>query len=147
MTTVFQITRDKMDSGPTTGQLLAPPDLSLYTLEDPWLDNQPDISCIPVGTYRCIKSWSLRWKKQMPELLMVPFRSAIRIHGGNTTADTHGCILVGMSLIGMADTHAVGVGPITLTHSQQALGYFTDWLETALLTDQVLCEVSCANPQ
>jgi hypothetical protein len=121
-----------MDATPTTGLLLAQPDLSLYTLEDPWRDNQKGISCIPVGTYRCIFSMSQRFQKLMPELLNVPGRTGIRIHAGNTTADTEGCPLVGMS----RDRD-------TILYSQKALGYFKDWLADALMVGAVYCEVTC----
>jgi hypothetical protein len=121
-----------MDLSPTTGQILFPDRPSLFTLEDPWLNNAPNVSCIPTGTYRCIFSMSARWKKLMPELLNVPGRSSIRIHGGNTTQDTEGCILLGM---GLEDN--------TLRLSQKALGYFTDWMSDALREGPVNCEVSC----
>jgi hypothetical protein len=121
-----------MDATPTTGQLLALPDLNLYTLEDPWLDNQKGISCIPMGTYRCIFSMSQRFHRLLPELLNVPGRTGIRIHAGNTTSDTEGCPLVGMT----RDRDMV-------LYSQKALGYFKDWLADALMVGAVYCEVTC----
>jgi hypothetical protein len=134
MSTTFRILRDSMDLRPTTGQLFAPPDLNLQTMEDPWMMNARKVSCIPTGRYRCIVSYSTRFERRMPELLNVPDRSGIRIHGGNTIADTEGCILLGMQLL----------NPSTLGHSQQALGYFRDWLDEALERGQVYCEVEYA---
>lgn len=52
-------------------------------------------TCIPYGIYKIIISMSNRFKKMMPEVLQVKGFEGIRIHSGNTTKDTEGCILVG----------------------------------------------------
>lgn len=64
------------------------------TIERPWLDNKPMVSCIPVGQYKFIKHSGNKWKNVW-ELLDVPDRSAILIHSGNTISDINGCIAVG----------------------------------------------------
>lgn len=64
------------------------------TLELPWLDNRPGVSCIPEGNYVC--GWYL--SPTHGETLIVnkvPDRSYILFHAGNTCLDTNGCILVG----------------------------------------------------
>lgn len=67
----------------------------LYTIERPWLDNQPNISCIPVGSYDCAWCWSrklLRWTYLLAD---VPDRAGIRIHSANLSSQLNGCIAVG----------------------------------------------------
>ena len=49
----------------------------------------------PSGTYPVIMDYSPRFKKPLPHVLDVPYFSGIRIHSGNETEDTNGCILVG----------------------------------------------------
>ena len=52
-------------------------------------------TCIPNGTYTVVLSYSNRFKRILPELLNVPHFLGIRIHSGNSSKDTEGCILLG----------------------------------------------------
>ena len=50
---------------------------------------------VPSGTYPLDFTYSPKFKCKLP-LLIVPHRSGIRIHAGNTSRDSSGCILVGV---------------------------------------------------
>lgn len=67
-----------------------------FTLELPWAENHPALSCIPEGKYDCIRHDSPDHPNTW-EVTDVPNRSEILIHNGNTAKDTKGCILVGDS--------------------------------------------------
>ncbi len=71
------------------------PILSLATVELPWKDNQPFISCIPPGIYTCKKRYTkkhgLHW-----EIKDVYGRTVILIHIANFVSDLQGCVAVGL---------------------------------------------------
>ena len=56
-------------------------------------------SAIPEGRYAVVISWSPKFEQWLPILLGVPRFSGIRIHAGNTAADTQGCILPGRNRV------------------------------------------------
>jgi hypothetical protein len=93
-----------------------------FTLELPWLDNQREISCIPVGDYACKKRHSQRYENHF-HVLNVPNRSYILIHHGNYFKDTLGCILPGKTL---ADID--GDGYRDVTHSKQTMAKLNELL-------------------
>lgn len=56
-------------------------------------------TAIPEGNYKVVLSMSSRFKKIMPEILNVPHFRGIRIHSGNKSTDTEGCLIVGKNTI------------------------------------------------
>lgn len=78
-------------------------------------------TAIPAGRYEVAITMSTRFNKELPLLLAVPGFSGIRIHAGNTAADTAGCLLVGK------DSHLDRVG-----RSREAFGELDCLLRQAL---------------
>src|SRR5678816_4262870 len=78
-----------------------------YTLEDMCRETTPGTwksslkvpkkTAIPYGKYQVVITFSDRFKRPLPLLLNVPDFDGIRIHGGNDSEDTEGCILPGTS--------------------------------------------------
>lgn len=93
-----------------------------------------DRTAIPVGRYRVIITFSARFQQDMPLLLDVPGFSGVRIHSGNTSDDTSGCILVGLNVV-----------DDTVTGSHIAFHRLFDQIEKALSqSDKVWITVSNA---
>lgn len=92
------IIRDTFTDKSTIGTLYINAERFCDTLENPWLNNKRNISCIPEGSYKV----RLRLARESAtrdylHLLVqdVPNRDWILFHRGNTAKDTSGCILVG----------------------------------------------------
>lgn len=71
---------------------------TLYTVERPWLENQPRVSCIPEGLFRCKPRRFFRGGYDAVEVCNVPGRSHILFHRGNRASDVLGCIAVGAQI-------------------------------------------------
>lgn len=80
----------------TYGVLIGKDGPFIVTLELPWLDNAQRVSAIPKGVYVCKRVQSPKFGNVF-EVTGVPNRDKILFHSGNSTADTHGCILTGTS--------------------------------------------------
>jgi len=97
----IEVYRDTFGDEFTIGQMSINGAHFCYTLED--TDRHLESggtkvfaqTAIPRGCYKVIMSFSPHFQKELPEVLDVKGFSGVRIHGGNTPADTEGCILVG----------------------------------------------------
>jgi hypothetical protein len=79
------------------GRLSMPSGLTLCTLERPWENNERELSCIPPGSYECIRIDSPKFADTF-EVIDVVNRSHILFHVGNDINDSKGCILVGQRM-------------------------------------------------
>lgn len=102
----FDLTRYYTPLG-TFGQFSTPDGITLYTVERPWLDNLPNVSCIPEGNYTCVPRHFFRGGYDAVEILNVPGRTHILFHIANVPGDVLGCVGVGAQLGALGSQWAV----------------------------------------
>lgn len=56
-------------------------------------------TAIPTGEYDVVLSYSNKFKKTLPEIKNVPGWAGVRIHSGNTSEDSLGCLILGENKI------------------------------------------------
>lgn len=99
--------RVQLDDNVTIGELSVNGTFECFTCEDvvryPGV-KVPKQTAIPYGRYEIFVTRSNRFGVDLPLLANVPMFEGIRIHPGNTAADTEGCILPGKTKL------AKGVG-------------------------------------
>ena len=91
--------RDTFTKKSTLGELFLNGERMCDTLENPWINNERNFSCIPEGEYDVrLRLPSESASREYIHLLVqeVPSRDWILFHRGNTAKDTQGCILVGL---------------------------------------------------
>jgi len=93
MSVDLTITRFAYTEMGTFGRLLVEGQV-LFTVERPWLGNQPCISCIPEGKYFCGPRYYNRGGYEAIEVRDVPNRTHILFHKGNRMHDVQGCIAI-----------------------------------------------------
>lgn len=94
---VVELIRVEYAEDVTLGILKINGKLVCWVLEEPWRDNQQDVSCIPEGEYELEYEYSPSKGRALWTIVDVPGRSYVRIHIGNTVDDTEGCPLTGTS--------------------------------------------------
>jgi hypothetical protein len=91
--------RDTFSKNSTIGELFLNGERMCDTLENPYINNEKRISCIPEGEYKVrIRVARESGSRDYVHLLVqdVPNREYILFHRGNSPKDTSGCILVGL---------------------------------------------------
>jgi hypothetical protein len=92
------LTRKVFTNESSIGELQVNGTFECYTLEDPVRPEKiAKVTAIPKGRYQVDLTHSKRFNCLMPEVMNVVGFGGIRIHTGNTAADTEGCILVGQN--------------------------------------------------
>lgn len=97
----LRVNRFRKTEKATIGRLFIDGVAECYTLEDCLRKDGTKIdgeTAIPSGTYNVIIDASTRFKRDMPHIMDVPNFTGVRIHSGNTDADTEGCILLGTAI-------------------------------------------------
>lgn len=77
-------------------------DFQCFTVERPWLDNAPNVSCIPSGFYQMKLGRYNRGNEGRGypayEIQGVEGRSLIKLHRANVMLEVRGCLGLGQSL-------------------------------------------------
>ena len=88
-------------------------------------------TAIPSGLYNVKVTMSNRFKRLMPLIMDVPMFKGIRLHGGNTSKDSHGCPLVAFN----TDYKKIwGTAERKLTAKLAESDYITISIEDRILT-------------
>ena len=130
----FSVHRNPSGLTCTIGELYVDGVFLCHTLEDV-IRERPGMAveawkvkgntAIPEGTYPLAITWSNKFKCELPLVVGVPGFEGIRIHAGNTDADTEGCILVG-----------TWTGGESISNSRAALASLMDVLRVAKISQQ-----------
>lgn len=97
----MQLVRESFTDNATEGKLFVNGTFECYTLEDKdrKLEEEGEKvygkTAIPRGKYDISITFSNHFHKDLPLLADVPQFEGVRLHSGNSSKDTEGCILVG----------------------------------------------------
>ncbi len=92
----LKLIRETYTKDSTIGRLFINGVFFCYTLEDAVREKKiKNITAIDAGKYEVIINYSNRFKQLMPLLIGVKNYEGVRIHWGNYSKDTEGCLLLG----------------------------------------------------
>ena len=99
---LIEVKRFEFKDTYTIGKMYVDGVYECYTLEDVVRKGAKVYgqTAIATGTYNVIINHSNRFNRDLPLLENVPNFTGVRIHAGNTSAHTEGCILVGTTWSG-----------------------------------------------
>jgi hypothetical protein len=118
----LRVERKWLTAAATIGLLTVDGVNECFTLEDKVrAEKVYGETAIPAGTYNVVITHSKRFKRDLPLLEDVPNFEGVRIHPGNTAADTDGCLLVGTSK-----------GPDVIFESRKAFDALYNKIKSAL---------------
>lgn len=104
-------------------------DIGIFVLEDKYreIEGQPvkdwkvqNETAIPKGKYKLIFDFSNRFQRIMPHILDVEGFEGVRIHSGNSSESSSGCLILGLDWDGKSDW---------VSDSKKAVERFCDKLE------------------
>lgn len=132
---ILTVNRYSFDGTATIGRLYINGYFECYTLEDKVRpEGEPKVfgeTAIPEGRYEVVIDYSPHFGRDMPHLLSVPNFEGIRIHWGNVSKDTEGCLLLGHT-----------AGKDFIGHSIDEFNQFFPKLETALSQGKVFIDIN-----
>jgi hypothetical protein len=95
---MIQIIRFAAFAECTIGRLYLDKEPLYYTIERPWKNNTPFVSCIPAGRYPVARVDSPSYGKDTWLIDEVPDRTHILLHVANVAYNVQGCIGLGMGI-------------------------------------------------
>lgn len=122
----LKLVRKKGTAGFTEGRMYVNGVFECFTVED--ADRRLETggtkiqnkTAIPRGKYKVDITPSVRFGKKLPEVFNVPGFKGIRIHSGNSSDDTEGCIIVG-SVNNRDDDDWVGASKVAMSRLQSKM--------------------------
>ena len=112
----LELTRFNSSKSETVGRLEVQESV-FWTIENPWLNNAVNVSCIPAGFYYLERYDSPSHGAGTWQFINVPGRTHCQIHIANYASDVSGCIGLGLQVM---------AGLAGVSSSRDALQSFTE---------------------